>query len=225
MRVKIRTNWTNYYYPITSIINFLTRVQNTSATAIDNIFIDVSQLESYTVTPIINDMSDHDAQLLIISTDYSHVTINKLKTIRKMNKFIISDFIDKLSSESWDSIFNSEDVNAVFNSFLNIYLRIFNFSFPLKKVVNRNNNDSNWITSGIRTSCRHKRELYSIYRNSNNLGLKRHYQAYCKILSNVIKDAKRIYYDKKIKKSSNKGKTTCDIIKKLTNNQQSCTDI
>jgi hypothetical protein len=120
-------------------------------------------------------MSDHDTQLLIISTDYSHVTIYKLKTIRKIKKFTICDFICKLSSESWDSIFNREDVNAMFNSFLNIYLRIFNSSFPLKKVINRNNNDSNWITSGIRTSWRHKRVLYYIYRNSNNLELKRHY--------------------------------------------------
>jgi len=108
------------------------RVQNSSATAIDNIFIDVSQLESYTVTPIIN-MSDHDALLLIISTEYSHVPVHKLKTIRKINKFTISHFIDKLSCESWDSIFNSEEVNALFNSFLNIYLRIFISSFPLKK--------------------------------------------------------------------------------------------
>jgi len=67
--------------------------------------------------------------------------------------------------------------------------------------------------------------LYSIERNSNNLELKRHYQVYCKILSNVIKEGKRIYYDKKIQKSSNEGKITWDIIKKLTNNQHSHTDI
>ena len=94
-------------YNLISIINFPTRVQNTSATAIDNISIAVSQLESYMVTPIINGMSDHDAQLLIISTHYSHVPINKLKTIRKINKFTISDFIDKFSCKSWDYIFNS----------------------------------------------------------------------------------------------------------------------
>jgi len=62
-----------------SIIDFLMRVQTTSAIAIDNIFIDVSELERYMVTPIINSMSYHDAQLLIISTDYSHVPIHKLK--------------------------------------------------------------------------------------------------------------------------------------------------
>ena len=71
-----------------------------------------------------------------------------------------------------DTIFNSNDVNAMFNSFLNIYLRIYS-SFPPKKVMNSNNNDdNNWITSGIKTSCRHKRELYLAYRNSNNLELK-----------------------------------------------------
>jgi hypothetical protein len=93
-------------YNWTSIINFTTRVQNTSATAIDNVFIYVSQYESYTVTPVINGVSDHDAQLLIISTDYSYVPIHKFKSVRKINKYTMSDFIDKLSRKSWDTIFN-----------------------------------------------------------------------------------------------------------------------
>jgi hypothetical protein len=43
--------------------------------------------------------------------------------------------------------------------------------------------------------------------------LKIHYQVYCIILSNGIKEAKGIYYDKKISKSSSKCKTTWNIIK------------
>jgi hypothetical protein len=90
-------------------------------------------------------------------------------------------------------LFNSEDVNAMFNSFFNIYLGIFYSSFLLKKVISGNNNDDkNWITSGIKTSYRHKRELYLTSRNSNNFKLKRHYQVDCKILSNVIKGKKNI---------------------------------
>ena len=133
------------------------------------------------VTPVINGVSDHDAQLLTISTDYSYVPTHRSKTVRKINKYTVSDFIDKLSCESWDSIVNSEDVNAMLISFLNIYLRIFYSSFPIKKVTNRNNNDNNWITLGIKTSCRHKRELYLVRRNSNDEKLKRHYKAYCKM--------------------------------------------
>jgi hypothetical protein len=57
-------------YNLTSIINFLTGVHNTSAFAIDNIFLDVFQFESYMVTPIINGVSDHDAQ--IAKEDYQN---------------------------------------------------------------------------------------------------------------------------------------------------------
>ena len=108
-------------YNLYNIINLTTRVQNTSATAIDNIFIDVSQFESYTVNSIINGVSDHDAQLLIINTDYSLAPTHTLKTITKINTYTMSDFIDKLNYESWDIIFNNEDVNTTFNSFLDTY--------------------------------------------------------------------------------------------------------
>jgi hypothetical protein len=121
------------FYNLISIINIPTRVQNTASTSIDNIFNDVSKFESYMVTPITNGLSDHDAQLLKISTEYTLVPIHKFKTVQKINKYKISDFIAKLSCESWDSTFNSEDVKTMFNSFLNIYLRIFYSSFPLKK--------------------------------------------------------------------------------------------
>jgi thymidine kinase len=95
------------------LFNFPARVQITSATTIDNIFVDVSQFKSYIITPIINGVSDHDAQLLTISTADPHFPIHKFKTVRKINKYTISDFIDKLSCESWDIIFNSEDVNEM----------------------------------------------------------------------------------------------------------------
>jgi len=97
-------------------------------------------------------MSDHDVQLLTISTEYSYIPTHRSTTVKKINKHTISDFVDKLTCESWDSICNSEDVNAMFNSFLSIYLRIFYSRFPLKKLTNHNNNtDNNWITLGIKT--------------------------------------------------------------------------
>jgi hypothetical protein len=75
-----------------------------------------------------------------------------------------------------DTIFNSDNVNDMFNSFLNTYLRIFYSSFPHKKVISKNKSDNNNNTTGIKTSCRHKRELYLASRNSNNQEFKKHYQ-------------------------------------------------
>jgi hypothetical protein len=50
-------------------------------------------------------------------------------------------------------------------------------------------------------------------RNSNDLRLKSHYKMYCKILSNVIKEAKWINYNNQILASNNKIKTSWAIVK------------
>jgi hypothetical protein len=52
----------------------------------------------------------------------------------------------------WADIFTIEDdVNLMFNNFLNAYLIIFNHSFPYKKHSSKQYNKT-WITKGIRIS-------------------------------------------------------------------------
>lgn len=53
-------------YNLPSIVNFPTRTQNKSSTAIDNIFIDTYKITDCTFSPLISGLSDHDTQLLII---------------------------------------------------------------------------------------------------------------------------------------------------------------
>ena len=52
-------------------VNFATRMQNGLSTAIDNIFVDNSRLGSTITLPLINGLSDHDAQLLTINNIYA----------------------------------------------------------------------------------------------------------------------------------------------------------
>jgi len=73
---------------------------------------------------------------------------------------------------------------------------------------------NSWITSGIITSCRHKRELYNKLQNNNNATLTSYYKDYSKILTKVIQAAKRMEYDKLILNSRDKAKTTWGIINK-----------
>ena len=54
--------------------------------------------------------------------------------IIKINEHKINDFLNKLTYETWDTIFSTVDVNKMFNSFLDSYLKIFYFSFSLKRV-------------------------------------------------------------------------------------------
>jgi hypothetical protein len=52
------------YYIHSSTVNILTRVQNNSSSAIDEIFSDNSELENYSVQHLISDFSDHEVELI-----------------------------------------------------------------------------------------------------------------------------------------------------------------
>jgi hypothetical protein len=141
-----------------TITNFPTRIAPKSMTAIDNFFIDISIIGKYELYPLINGLSGHDAQVLVINTILK--PINDCYTLfkRSINGFNIANFQLNLSHESWELVFDETDVNKSFNIFLNIFLRNYYSSFPLiqtKKHMNQNS----WITPGIITSCKHKREL------------------------------------------------------------------
>jgi hypothetical protein len=105
---------------------------------------------------------------------------------RKINRHTIADFCLKLSHETWESVFDGNDVKNIFSSFLNIYLRICYSNFPFIQAKNKMSQNS-WITPGIITSCKHKRELYKELQHNNNPTVASYYRDYCEILSVVIK--------------------------------------
>ena len=146
-------------YDLYSTVDSPTRISNHSSTAIDNIFMDKFKNANFTIKPLPNGLSDHDAQILTLHD----IKIQNLKayhyTKRLINDSIISEFQLNLSYESWEEIFTEETVDSIFNSFLNTYLRIFYHSFPLKKVYHSQLNKA-WVTTGIKISSQHKRDLY-----------------------------------------------------------------
>jgi hypothetical protein len=58
--------------------------------------------------------------------------------------------------------------------------------------------------------------LYLLCRNTNNPTLKNHCKLYCKVLTNDIKTAKKLYYYKRISNSNNPAKTLWNIVKTET---------
>jgi hypothetical protein len=159
-------------YNLTSTVYFPTRIQNNSFTSIDNIYINVSKFDDYIISPLVNRLSDHDAQLITINDINLKIPSNTPRYIRNIDKHGLADFKIKVSLEIWDNIFDNNDVNSTYNSFLNIYLRVFYSSFPLKNLTAKTNGNA-CVTTGIRTSCKHKREQYLLCKNSNDPLLKK----------------------------------------------------
>jgi hypothetical protein len=205
-------------FNIFSIINFPTRSYNNSISLIDNIFINHFRSGKYLVYPMINGLFDHDAQLLIIKNIRVCLQTYKYKisNTRIFNNQSLLNLKIQLSYETWDDVFSGNDVDIIFNSFLNTYLRIFYSCFPLKKITSSKTKINNWISPGIKISCRRRRDLFWLYGNSNDANLKSYYKLYCRILSSVISMAKRSHYNGLIANSKNKMKTTWNIVKSVT---------
>jgi len=198
-------------YNLSTAVNFPTRITKNTSTAIDNIFIDKTKNSDYTVESIINGLSDHDAQELVLHNTKIINQKPQFTVKRLINNNTIVQFKLNLSYENWSDTFTEDDVDTKFKNFLNVYLRNFYHSFPYKK-VHINHNKKAWLTKGIKISCQRKRDLYKLYKTTHNLNFKNYYKNYTKILSEVIKTALSI-------RSKNKVKTVWNFAKSETNKQ------
>jgi hypothetical protein len=59
--------------PLKFTLNYFpTRIQNNSVTALNNIFIDISKFEDYIISPPVNGLACHDAQLIMINDKFKN---------------------------------------------------------------------------------------------------------------------------------------------------------
>ena len=153
-------------YNLKGIVDFPTRTTRSTASAIDNFIINTAQITDFSATPSINGLSDHKALILSLNIPI-HTETDRVTYTRIIDKYTIPDFIYKISSESWDEVFNSRDIDFMFNSFHNTYLIIYYSSFPLSR-TKRRNFKHNWPTLGIKTSYKCKRALFLMQRNNSD---------------------------------------------------------
>ena len=118
------------------MVHFPTRITSTSFTSIDNIFID--KISNYTIKPYINGLSDHGARVLNLNDLCQPTRPTKYTYTRNLNKNNIADFQLRLSYEQWQDVFGVNDVNCMFNNFLNTYLRCYHSSFLIITKYNPN---------------------------------------------------------------------------------------
>jgi hypothetical protein len=114
---------------LTGTVHFPTRTTATTSSMLDNIFIDKSS--NFIIKSYINGLSDHDAQLITLNDEILPKPISKIITTRCFNNINTATFLNYLSYENWRDVFTEKNTNSMFNNFLNIFLRGFNYSFPI----------------------------------------------------------------------------------------------
>jgi hypothetical protein len=66
-------------YNLTSVVNFPIHIQLSSATATDNIFINITKIGDYSTYPVVNGQSDHDGQFITLHSFIFRPLTNKFK--------------------------------------------------------------------------------------------------------------------------------------------------
>ena len=96
-----------------------TRVRSSSATLIDNIFVN-TPYKIAACGNIISDISDHFLQFCVLKSTRDKTKAKNFK-MRDFSNFSSDSFHNDLSNVNWNALFlnDSRDVNSVFSSFYN----------------------------------------------------------------------------------------------------------
>ena len=95
-----------------STVTFPTRIYKHSSTQIDYIYVNTYKIE-FSVYPVVNDLSDHDAQIIAFKDIFTPKLRPSFTMIRKVDKSTIANFAYLLSIETWYDVFSETEVNVI----------------------------------------------------------------------------------------------------------------
>lgn len=160
-------------------------------------------------------LSDHDmAQMLNFPVSNKHIIPTKVIIYKRCyNNEYVNKFRQYLSQISFSHIECNSNLNSAFEEFHTLFCTIYNLCFPLKKItIKRSHKLSNWVTKGLRKSCKTNRTYRYKYYTSKSRSDKIKYRDYNKLLKTCIAKAKRYSNNRTVLRSKNKCKATWNVI-------------
>ena len=202
-----------------------TRIADTSATLIDNIFIKSIQYRMKSAI-IYSDISDHLPIAL-------HLENNLVKNMHPNS--IVKWIYDQDSIEcfhadlanignNWNDVYDlcliEKNASAAFECFANHYRISFEKNFPQKKISHKLTPRHEWMTKGLIKSCFKKSTLYKKYKKTGRQVDKDRYLLYNKKLKKLLNRTEKTYYYNKFKCLAGDLRNTWKLLSNLTGKVQ-----
>jgi hypothetical protein len=205
-----------YLHSFQPIINRPTRITESSATLIDNIWTNSVINNKYNYGILISDLSDHFPIYSIENLNIKNFTCQKHKIKRNFCLSNVNKLITDLDNLNWQNVLNTHDVDGAFNLFYDIFISALNKACPLveQKISNKNGLNSKWISNKLKNACLKKNILYKKYINCPNVSIKQRYVTYRNKIKKYIRNSESKYYTNKLL-NSNDMKQTWLIIKEV----------
>ena len=212
-------------------INLPTRSCDSTATLIDHIMLKVPRKliqTKVTAGNLISDITDHLPIFALIDTKIPKI-INRpfvrLFTKKKIDKFIADIPILNPLVSTHNNQLLSLNVHDSYNEFIRNIKRIINQYFPLVKLSRSKAKNKPFITAGIRVSIKHRDRLYKKYLNNKTINNKTVWSRYRNKVSETIKNAEKLFYQKKLKENSDNSQSLWKVFGTILNNKKKSNSI
>ena len=185
-----------------NLITKATRFTSHSNTLIDQILCNIN-LNTPESGVLLNDLSDHLPCFTTLNFKKKVKSEQKFTEFRDFSEININLFRENLSNLSWDDVLSCPDPLESFDLFWNSWSTLYNLHFPVKKSkFNKNfHKIQDFISKGLLTSRRTKLSLYQDYLSSRNPLKFEIYKNYRNLYNKLIREAKKLYYEKKLESS------------------------
>jgi Reverse transcriptase (RNA-dependent DNA polymerase) len=214
-----------------ALISTPTRICATRSSLLDNVLTSSYFAENVNSSDVINcPFSDHDAQIVTFNDMSSSVKNEQYCKKRVFTKAKILEFSNFLEYETFDSVYDVEDVDSMFKNFHDTFLKYFLNVFPLQNKKsnsqqNINNQFTSFLTPGLKIS-RHKLNLLQKLKHKNpELYTSQYVSKYKFIYFKLLKLAKKNHNTQYVNKSNNKSKAMWQIINQKFGKSKSKQDI
>ena len=196
----------NGYFPL---ITLPTRVNDVSSTLIDHL---ITNDHKNSIFPgiIKTDLTDHYPIFCSINTFTFSNKLNQQMYKRDLLNFTAENFCEDLHKSILnffpkDNAINPNNLNMIFNNFINVVKTAVDNHAPLKP----------WITRGLLISIKHKQKLYLSHFINGNTEKRNFYKKYVNKLNKIKFSSKQMYYQDELYKSKNNAFKTWKVIKSL----------
>ena len=152
----INVMFSSTFYPL---ITKPTRITNSSATLIDNIFVNNLD-EGHKCGILFTDLSDHLPVFQMTTSVNKSSPIHGNVKFRQINDKNINLLCQKLEKENWHELYNIDDPQEAYNLFFDKLNDMYQESIPLKIFKNNYLRKIPWLTKGLLISRKTKNKLY-----------------------------------------------------------------
>ena len=211
----------NFLFPL---IDKPTRVTCHSATIIDNIFSNASDIANTSRSGILRlSISDHYA-VFCVNTSINVKANKQTVTKRNYSQKSISKFTKSLTNQSWISI-NILDVQSAFSWFQRVIDLHFEEHFPKQTFTMTYKTRLPWLTEKLRTQIKEKNAMHTqVILNPSNTLLNSEYKRLRNELTSSLRNCELQYYSNKLELNKSDLKKTWDVLRiilgKDTNNSK-----